>query len=136
MQTHPENKFMKKATASTNISIFTLDLFLANVKSLLCKILLREETVIHCQMAWIYQKFRLKGGQVNVCIGLPRCLRGKESCLQTQQIKETQDHSLGREEPLEEEEIATYYSILACKIPRQRNLACYSPWGHKRIRHD
>ena len=54
MQTLPENKFMKKAGASTNISIFTLDLFLANVKNLLCKILLREQIFIYCQMAWIY----------------------------------------------------------------------------------
>ena len=34
--------------------------------------------------------------------------------------------SLGWEDPLEEE-MATYSSILAWKIPGQRNLACYRP---------
>ena len=38
--------------------------------------------------------------------------------------------SLGQEDSLEEE-MATYSSILAGIIHRLRNLAGYSPWGHK-----
>ena len=41
-----------------------------------------------------------------------------------------QVQSLGWEDPLEEEGMATYSRILACRIP-QRNLAGYSPYGHK-----
>jgi len=37
---------------------------------------------------------------------------------------------LGREDPLEEE-MASYSSILAWKIPRAEEPGCYSPWGHK-----
>ena len=43
--------------------------------------------------------------------------------------------SLGQEYPLEKE-MATHSSILAWKIPWQRSLAGYSPWGHKRAEHD
>ena len=35
-----------------------------------------------------------------------------------------------------EKEMATHSSILAWRIPQQRNLVGYSPWGHKRVRHD
>ena len=35
--------------------------------------------------------------------------------------------SLGWEDPLENK-MAAYSSILACEIPRQRSLACYSSW--------
>ena len=38
--------------------------------------------------------------------------------------------SLGREDPLDKE-MATHSSILACRIPGQRSLTGYSPWGHK-----
>ena len=38
--------------------------------------------------------------------------------------------SLGWEDPLQEG-IATHSSFLAWKIPRQRSLAGYSPWGHR-----
>ena len=43
--------------------------------------------------------------------------------------------SLGQKDPLEKE-MATHSSILAWQIPWTRNLAGYSPWGHKRIRQD
>ena len=43
--------------------------------------------------------------------------------------------SLGWEGPLEKE-MATHYSILAWKSCGQRSLVSYSPWGHKRVRHD
>ena len=46
-----------------------------------------------------------------------------------QELQETWVQSLGHEDPLEEE-ITTHSSILAWEIP-QRNLAGYSPWGHK-----
>ena len=45
-------------------------------------------------------------------------------------IQVTRVRSLGREDPLEEE-MATQSIILAWKIPGQRNLAGYSPWGGK-----
>ena len=35
-----------------------------------------------------------------------------------------------------EKEMATHSSILAWKIPWQRSLACYSPWGSQRVVHD
>ena len=38
--------------------------------------------------------------------------------------------SLDQEDPLKKE-IATHSSILAWKIPGQRSLAGYSPWGGK-----
>ena len=41
----------------------------------------------------------------------------------------------GQENPLEEE-TATNSSILAWKIPRREELAGYSPWGRKRVRHN
>ena len=45
--------------------------------------------------------------------------------------QETQDRSLGWEDPLEEE-MATHSSSLAWKKSHeQRSLVGYSPWGHK-----
>ena len=38
---------------------------------------------------------------------------------------------LGQEDPLEEE-MATYSSTLAWRIPWQRSLVGYSPWTHKK----
>ena len=50
----------------------------------------------------------------------------------TQEMQETQDQSLGQEDPLEEE-MATCSSVLACRIPMDRGArwATYSPWGRK-----
>ena len=52
-------------------------------------------------------------------------------------MQETQEMwiwSLGGEDPLEEE-LATHSSVAAWKIPWERSLPSYSPWGRK-IRHD
>ena len=38
-------------------------------------------------------------------------------------------------DPLEKE-LATHTGILAWKSHGQRSLVGYSPWGHKRVRHD
>ena len=43
--------------------------------------------------------------------------------------------SLGREGPLEKE-MTTYSIILPGKSYGQRRLLGYSPWGHKRVRHN
>ena len=43
--------------------------------------------------------------------------------------------SLGWEDPLEKG-MATHSSILAWRIPGQRRLAGYSPWGCQRAGHD
>ena len=48
--------------------------------------------------------------------------------------------SLGWEDPLEKE-VATHASVLAWEQARnsshgQRSLVGYSPWGHKRVRHN
>ena len=51
---------------------------------------------------------------------------GKESACK----QETQVRSLGPEDLLEKE-MATHSSVLAQRIPWQRNLADYSPWGCK-----
>ena len=53
--------------------------------------------------------------------------RGKKIHLSVQEMLVL---SLGWEDPLEEE-MDIHSSILAGKIPSQRSLAGYSPWGHK-----
>ena len=51
-------------------------------------------------------------------------------------MQEMQVQSLGREDSLEEE-MTTHSRILAWKNPHgQRSLEGYSPWGHKRVKHD
>ena len=45
-------------------------------------------------------------------------------------MQETRVRSLGQEAPLEKG-MVTHASILVWKIPGQRSLAGYSPWGHK-----
>ena len=45
-------------------------------------------------------------------------------------MRETAVRSLGREDPLEKG-MATHSSILAWRIPGQRSLVGYSPWGCK-----
>ena len=45
-------------------------------------------------------------------------------------MQEMQVQPLGLEDPLEEE-MATHSSILAWRIPGQKSLAGYSPWGCK-----
>ena len=47
----------------------------------------------------------------------------------------TRVHSLGWEDPLEEE-MAIYPGILAWEIPRTEEPGVYSPRGHKRVRYD
>ena len=64
---------------------------------------------------------------------LPWWLSGKKKNLPTNVGDTIQ--SLGWEGPLEKE-MATHYSILAWKSCGQRSLVSYSPWGHKRVRHD
>ena len=67
------------------------------------------------------------------------CLnRGFRASLVIQMVKnlpamqETQVQSLGWEAPLEKR-MATHSSILAWRIPWQRSLAGYSPWGCKEL---
>ena len=50
-------------------------------------------------------------------------------------MKETQVQFLRQEDPLEKE-MATQSNILAWQILGQRSLARYSPWSHKRVRHE
>ena len=45
-----------------------------------------------------------------------------------QETQETWFQFLGQEDPLEKE-MATHSSTLAWKIPEQRSLVGYSPWG-------
>ena len=49
-----------------------------------------------------------------------------------QEMQETRVRSLGREDALEGE-MATHSSILAWKIPWQKSLVGYSPWGRKEL---
>ena len=51
-----------------------------------------------------------------------------------QETQEMQFRSLGWEDPLEEEMAPT--PPLPRKSHGQRNLVGYSPWGHKRVKHD
>ena len=48
------------------------------------------------------------------------------------EMRETWVQSLGWENPLEEG-MATHSSILAWRIPMDRSLASYIPWGHKEL---
>ena len=50
-------------------------------------------------------------------------------------MQETRLWSLGREDSLEKE-MTTHASTLAWKSHGQRSLAGYSPWSHRRVRHD
>ena len=47
-------------------------------------------------------------------------------------MQETWVQSLDQEDPLEKG-MATHFSILAWRIPRDRSLAGYSPQGHKEL---
>ena len=47
-----------------------------------------------------------------------------------QEMQETQVQPLSQEDPLEEE-MATYSSVLAWRIPLTEEPGGYSPWGHK-----
>ena len=65
-------------------------------------------------------------------VGLPRWLSGKEFVCQCRRL------GFGtwvRENPLEMG-MATHSSMLAWKIPWTEEPAGYSPWGHRRVRHD
>ena len=50
-------------------------------------------------------------------------------------MQETQLRSVGWKNP-PEKGMAVHFSILAWRSHGQRNLAAYSPWGHKVVRHD
>ena len=50
-------------------------------------------------------------------------------------IQETQDQSLGREDPLEKE-TATHFSILAWRIPQTEEPGGLQSKGSQRARHD
>ena len=54
-------------------------------------------------------------------------------CLQVQETQETQFHSLGQEDPLEEE-IAIHSSILACRIPRTEQPGGLQSMGAQKVR--
>ena len=53
----------------------------------------------------------------------------------TQEVQEMRGHSLGREDPLEEE-MATHSSILAWKIPWTEEPGGLRSMGLQRVRHD
>ena len=69
---------------------------------------------------------------------LQRFLNSWRDSLITQMLKslpevlETQVQSLGWEDPLEKE-MAANSSTLTWRIPWERNLGGYSPWGHKEL---
>ena len=50
-------------------------------------------------------------------------------------MQETWVQSLGREDPLKKD-MATHSTTLAWEIPWAEEPAGYSPWSHKRVRHD
>ena len=52
-----------------------------------------------------------------------------------QEMQETQVQSLGQEDPLEEE-MSTYSSILAWKIPRTEESGRLESMGSQRVRYD
>ena len=62
---------------------------------------------------------------------ITRRLRGKGSAFQAGDA----GSGHGWEDPLEKE-MATHSSISAWEIPRTEDPGRYSPWGHKRVRHD
>ena len=62
---------------------------------------------------------------------LPEWCSGKESACEAEDVGDVNVEipSLGWEDPLEDS-MTTHSSILAWRIPWQRNLAGYSPYGH------
>jgi len=71
---------------------------------------------------------------VNVIVGLPRWLSGKESACQCGRHRRLR-FNLGWEDALEEE-MATHSSILAWRIPwREESGGLQSMWS-QRVRHD
>ena len=66
--------------------------------------------------------------RVTILPRFPRGVNARESACPSRQ--ETRVQSLGGEDPLEKE-MATHSSILTQEFHGQRNLAGYSPWGHK-----
>ena len=50
-------------------------------------------------------------------------------------IQETWVQFLGWEDPLEKE-MVIHSNILPWKIPETKEPVGYSPWGHKRVRHE
>ena len=65
-------------------------------------------------------------------LGFPGDTSGKEPTCQYRRPKKLWFNPWVRKTPLEEG-MATHFSILAWKIPGQRSLACYSPWGRKEL---
>ena len=63
-------------------------------------------------------------------VGLPRWLSGRESTSRCS--RRPGFDSLGGEDALEEG-VATHSSILAWRIPGQRSLMGYSPWGRREL---
>ena len=61
--------------------------------------------------------------------------QGVQNLLAMQETRETQVQFLGWEDPLEKD-MATHSIFLLGKSHGQRSLVGYSPWGHKRVRHD
>ena len=47
-------------------------------------------------------------------------------------MQETQENSLGQEDPLEKEK-ATHSSLLSWEIPWTEELSGYSPWGQTQL---
>ena len=78
-------------------------------------------------------------GLPNRHLGFPRWLSGKESTCQCRKCGPGSHmmwvRSLSQEDPLEKEMQPTLV-FLPGKCQGQRSLADYSPWGHKRVRHD
>ena len=54
----------------------------------------------------------------------------------TQELQETQVRFLGKEDPLEEEEMATHSSILAWRIPWTEEPGGLQSMGSQRVGHD
>ena len=66
--------------------------------------------------------------------GSPGGAGGKETTCQCRRLKRQRVHSLGREDPLEEE-MATHFSILVWKIPRTEEPGGLQSTGSQRFRH-
>ena len=79
--------------------------------------------------------------KILIKVGIENVSQHNRASLVAQMVKnlsvmqETQVQSLGQENPMEKG-MATTSLFLPGEFHGKRSLACYSPWGSQRVRHD
>ena len=97
-----------------------------------------SDTLYECMKILIFPLIVQIGFELWLVIysfGIPRWHSDKESTYQCRRYKRCRFSSWVGETPWSKV-MATLSSMLAWKIPGQRSLVGYSPWGHRRAGHD